>query len=218
MKRNISLPALVLLIAACNTTHKPVTVPTAFETKQLISIMQNPQSLSKESIAKIAGTDASEINAYSEDLAPDISKRTVLFSWQNGKKKSIKTSEGKELQVEGYSSLGLGFITKISKAGFQQKYESKTAVQEEMDRITQDETIDADIAIAEARDLAENARARQFEKLDHVGELSYWETPVNALHIYAKGICFTVTTNFDDGKTSKEKAIELAQLVFNNNP
>ena len=216
LKRNIPLLAFVVLIMACNNTNQTVAVPAAFETKQLTSMMQNPQSVSKESIAKIAGTDASKIKVYNENFSPDVSNRTILFSWANGEKKSVKTTGGKELQLEGYSSLGIGFIAKISKADFQKKYESKTAIQDEINRITKDEIIDADIAIAEAKGLAENAKTQQFEKLDNVGELSYWETPVNALHIFAKDICFTVTTNLADEKTSKEKAIELAQVVFNN--
>lgn len=216
MKRNIFLLAFVIWIAACNNANQSVAVPATFEVKQLVSIMQNPQMLSKESIAKIAETAASEIKIYNESFSPDVSKRSILFSWANGEKKSVKTASGQELQLEAFNSLGLGFVRKISKADFQNKYESKTAVQEEINRITQDETIDADLAIAEAKGLAENSKTQQFEKLDNVGELAYWETPVLALHVFAKGGCFTVTTNLADEKTSKRKAIEIAELVFNN--
>lgn len=214
--RTLIYPIAFLLFIACNNTHQSADVPATFETKQLTAIMQNPQSASKESIAKIAGTDASKIKVYSESFSADISQRTILFSWANGEKKSVKTTDGKELQLDGYSSLGLGFVTKISKADFQKKYESKTAVQDEINRITKDETVDADIAIAEAKNLAENAKTQQFEKLDNVGELSYWETPVNALHVFANGISFTVTTNLENEKRSKEKAIELTAFIFSN--
>jgi len=216
LKRNIPLLAFVVLVTACNNTNPSVTVPDTFETKQLISIMQNPQSVSKESIAKIAGTDASKIKVYNENFSPDVSKRTILFSWANGEKKSVKTTDGKELQLEGYNSLGLGFVTKISKENFQKKYESKTAVQEDINRITKDETLDADIAIAEAKNMAANAKTQQFEKLENVGEVAYWEMPVNALHVFAKGVSFTITTNLTDEKASREKAVELVQFVFNN--
>jgi len=214
--RSIIFPIAFLLLTACNNTHKSAEAPATFEAKQLIAMMQNPQSVSKESIAGIAGTDAAKIKIYNEDFAADVSKRTILFSWANGDKKTVKTTDGKELQLDGYSSLGLGFVTKISKADFQKKYESKTAVQDEINRITKDETIDADIAIAEAKGLAENAKTQQFEKLDNVGELSYWETPVNALHVFANGICFTVTTNLENEKRSKEKTIALTAFVFSN--
>ena len=214
--RSIIFSIAFLLFTACNNTHQSAEAPATFEAKQLIAMMQNPQSVSKESIAGIAGTDATKIKVYNESFSADVSKRTILFSWANGDKKSIKTTDGKELQLDGYSSLGLGFVTKISKAGFQKKYESKTAVQDEINRITSDKTIDADIAIAEAKQLARNAKTQQFEKLENIGEVAYWETPVNALHVFANGISFTVTTNLENEKQSKEKAIELTAFVFSN--
>ena len=88
--------------------------------------------------------------------------------------------------------------------------------QDEINRITKDETVDADIAIAEAKGLAENAKTQQFEKLENIGEAAYWETPVNALHVFANGISFTVTTNLENEKRSKEKAIALTAFVFSN--
>lgn len=214
--RSIIFPIAFLLLTACNNTHQSAEAPATFEAKQLIAMMQNPQSVSKESIAGIVGTDADKINIYNESFSADVSKRTILFSWANGDKKSIKTTDGKELRLDGYSSLGLGFVTKISKADFQKKYEDKTAVQDEINRITSDETIDADIAIAEAKQLARNAKTQQFEKLENIGEAAYWETPVNALHVFANGISFTVTTNLENEKRSKEKAIELTAFVFSN--
>ncbi|MFV0472138.1 MAG: hypothetical protein ACK5L7_08940 [Paludibacteraceae bacterium] len=214
--RTLIFPIAFLLLTGCNNTHQSAEAPATFEVKQLTAIMQNPQSVSKESIAKVAGTDAAKIKIYNEDFAADVSKRTILFSWVNGKKKSVKTTDGKELQMDGYSSLGLGFVTKISKEDFRKKFESKSYVQDEIDRVTKDETVDADIAIAEAKNLAANAKIQNFEKLENLGESAYWETPVNALHVFAKGISFTVTTNLADENKSKEKAVELVKLVFNN--
>lgn len=216
MRTIISSILMLVMISACNNTNQQVAVPDTFDAKQLIAIMQNPQSVSKEAIAEIAGTDAAKIKVYNENFSADVSKRTILFSWANGEKKSVKTTDGKELQMDGYSSLGLGFVTKISKEDFRKKFESKSYVQDEIDRVTKDETIDADIAIAEAKNLAANAKIQNFEKLENLGESAYWETPVNALHVFAKGISFTVTTNLADENKSKEKAVELVKLVFNN--
>lgn len=216
MKSAISVVALVVLLSACNQSKQSAAVPVTFEAKQLTGIMKAPQFVSKEAIAEIAGTDADKINIYNEDFATDVSKRTVLFSWQNGGKKSVKTGNGKELTVNEYSSMGVGFVTKTTKENFQQKFESKSYVQDEINRITNDENIDADVAIAEAKQLAQNAKTQQFEKLENIGEAAYWETPVNALHVFAKGISFTVTTNLSDEKNSRGKAVELAQLIFNN--
>lgn len=216
MKTLIPSIAISVLFSACNNTHQSAEAPTTFEAKQLIAMMQNPQSVSKESIAGIVGTDADKINIYNEDFATDVSKRTILFSWQNGKKKPFKTADGKELTINEYASMGIGLVTKISKEDFQKKFESKSSVQDEINRITSDETIDADIAIAEAKQLALNAKTQQFEKLENIGEVAYWETPVNALHVFANGISFTVTTNLENEKQSKEKAIELTAFVFSN--
>jgi len=216
MKSAISAVAFLALLSACNQSKQSVDVPVTFEAKQLTNIMKAPQSVSKEAFAEIFGTEANNIRIYNEDFATDVSKRTVLLSWQNGGKKSVKTGDGKELTINEYSSMGVGFVTKITKENFQQKFESKSSVQDEINRITKDENIDANVAIAEAKQLAQNAKIQQFEKLENIGEAAYWETPVNALHIFAKGISFTVTTNLANEKNSKEKAIELVQLIFNN--
>ena len=216
MKKLISAAAFAIILSACNQVSEKVSVPTTFNIKQLTALMKNPLSVSKDAIADIAGADANKIKVHNEDFTVDVSKRTILFSWQNGEKKSVETTKGKALSINEYSSLGIGFVTKISKENFQKKFESKTAVQREINRITKDETIAADQAIMEAKHLAANAKIQQFEKLENIGELAYWETPVNALHVFAKGISFTVTTNLTNQKNSKEKAVALAQLVFNN--
>ena len=58
LKRNIPLLVFMALITACNNTNQSVDVPDTFETKQLISMMQNPQSISKEVVAQIVEIDA----------------------------------------------------------------------------------------------------------------------------------------------------------------
>ncbi|SFH12609.1 hypothetical protein [Pedobacter insulae] len=214
MKNIISLFALLLLFA-CNRGSQVVETPENFDATQVTSIMKNPGSISKESIAEIAGTDATKIKVYIENFSPDITKRAVLFSWPTGDEKTIKAIDGKTLTVEGYNSLGLGFLTKTNKEAFQKKFESNASIQEEINRITKDETLDADLAISEAKHLAANAKTQQFEKLGNIAELAYWETPVNALHVFAKGISFTVTSNFTNEQVSKEKAIEFTQFIFN---
>lgn len=211
-----SVITMVLLWGCQGRDKSTALITESFEAKYFIDIMKDPQSISKAALAKIAGTDATNIKIYNENFSTDVSQRTILFSWSNGKKKDIKTAEGKELSINDYSSLGLGFAQKISEEDFRKKFESKTTVQEEINRMTRDETIDADLAIVEARNLAQNAKIQQFEKLDNIGNAAYWETPVNALHVFANGISFTVTTNLENEKSGKEKAIELVQYVFSN--
>lgn len=212
--RKAIFPVAVMLLLACNDKQESAVVPATFEYRQLAAIMKDPKAIDRERIARIAGTEATKLKTYQENFSADVSKRTIVFSWPNGEKKSVKTTGGKELQLEGHSSLGLGFVKKTSEENFRKKFAGKASVQEEINSITKDENIDADIAISEARYLAENARLQQFDEVENVGEAAYWETPVNALHVYARGISFTVTTNMENEKASRKKAVELTKFIF----
>ncbi len=205
-----------MMVISCGTQNETVEIPVDFDAKILVEIMKNPENLSKEKLAEIVRTDTGKLKVSKEYFSPDPSKRTLLFSWPNGGQKTIKTIDNKELKIDAYSSMGIGFIQKISKENFQEKFESKTFIQNEINRISKDENIEADLAIAEAKNLAQNAKIQQFEKLENIGEIAYWETPVNALHVFANGNSFTVTTNLETEKESKKKAVQLVQLIFNN--
>ena len=205
----------VLMISSCNSSNDKIYL-TEIDSKKIIDVIKDPKSASIEKIAELVGKKSSEIKVYSEDFSPDVSKRAVIFSWQNAERKSVKTLEGKDLSIIGYHSVGIGFVHKISKKDFQNKFESKTAIQDEINRITKDESIDADLAIAESKYLAQNSKLQQFEKVENVGELAYWETPINALHIFDNGISFTITTNLSNEKDSKEIALKLTNILLNN--
>lgn len=214
--KSIYLSGLMLfLLISCGKENEAVEVPAGFNSKVLVEIMKNPQSVSKEEIAKIAGTEADKIKIYNEWFSPEISKRTVLYSWPNGGNKTIRTRSGKELKLDAYSSLGIGLIKRISKENFQKQFESKEFIQHEINRIANDESIDADLAIYEAKHLAENAKIQKFKKMDKVGDAAYWETPVHALHVFANGIAFTVTTNMEGESTSRQAALKMVKLIMN---
>lgn len=206
----------LFLLISCGTQNESVEIPSDFNSNVLKEIMKNPENLSKEKLAGIAGTDIGKLKISQEYFSPDPSKRTLLFSWPNGGQKSVKTKEGKELKMDAYSSLGIGLIQKISKENFIEKFESKEFIQNEINRISKDENIDSDLAIAEAKNLAQNAKIQTCEKLENIGEIAYWEKPVNALHVFANGNSFTVTTNLETEKESKEKAVQFVQLIFDN--
>ena len=207
---------ILINLISCGTQNETVEIPVDFDAKVLVEIMKNPENLPKDKLAEIAGIEAGKIKISKEYFSPDPSKRTLLFSWPNGGQKTIKTMGEKELKMDAYSSIGIGLIQKISKGDFQEKFASKEFIQNEINRISKDESIETDLAIAEAKYLADNSKIQRFEKLDNVGEISFWETPVNALHVFANGISFTVTTNLETEKESKEKAIEITQLIFDN--
>lgn len=217
MKKIFYLIIFLFIISSCKNQSESVKVPISFN-KELVLRQKKDLTklLPKEKIAEILNLNSEEIKTYTENLDRNFSKHTVLYSWANGEKKSIKTTKGKTIELEANSSLGIGFLKEISKQDFQKQFESKEFIQNEINRISEDETIDADLAIAEAKYLAENAKNQSFEKWENVGEISFWETPVNALHVFANGMSFTVTTNFETERESKEKAIQIAQLIFDN--
>jgi|SRR5690606_13575033 len=214
MKRLIFSCCCFLILFSCKNESKSIEIPTDFSVKNLVEIMKKPTSISKEKLAEITGTSVDKIKIYNENFSPDFSKRMVLFSWPNGETKSVKTQSGKKLKIEAYNSIGMGLVKRISKEEFQNQFESGEFIQNEINRITKDETIQAEIAIAEAKFLAENAKIQEFEKLENIGQLAYWEKPVNALHVFAENVSFTITTNLPDEKLSKNKAIQMVELIF----
>ena len=216
MKRSILIGCCFLIFLSCKDSGDSVKIPDEFSPQTIIEIMKKPTSVSNEKLAEIAGVESDKIRIYNENFSTDVSKRMVLFSWPNGAQKSIKTRLGKEIKMEGFHSLGLGLVKRISKNDFQNQFESKDFVRLEIDRITKDPSIEADIAISEAKYLAENAKNQKFEKWDKIDELAYWETPVNALHVFADGISFTVTTNFENDQLSQEKAIAFVKMIVEN--
>lgn len=211
-----SIVFCLFLLISCGIQNETVEIPSDFDANVLTEIMKNPENFPKEKLAEITGTDAGKIKIYKEYFSPDPTRRSLLFSWSNGTQKSIKTIDGKELKMDAYSSIGIGLIQKISKENFIEKFESKEFIQNEINRISKDENIEADLAIAEAKNLAQNAKIQKFEKLKNIGEIAYWETPVNALHVFASGNSFTVTTNLETEKESKEKAVQMVKLIFDN--
>ena len=216
MKRSILIGCCFLIILSCKDLGDSIQISEDFTIQTIIEIMKKPTTISKEKLAEIAEADEEKIKIYNENFSPDVSKRMVLYSWPNGQKESIKTRSGKELNIEKFNSLGMGLVKRISKKDFQNQFESKDFVQSEIDRITNDPDIPTDIAISEAKYLAKNSKIQKFEKWENIGELAYWETPVNALHVFVDGISFTVTTNFPDEKLSRNKAIAFTKLIIEN--
>lgn len=205
---------ICLVFISCGQKNESVKVPVDFNPENLIDIMKNPENLSQEKLAEIAGTESGKIKISKDYFSPDPSKRTLLFSWPNGGQKTIQTMKGKELKMDAYSSLGIGFIRKISREDFQKQFESKEFIQNEINRITSDEGIPTDVAISEAKNWAQNAKIQQFERMEEIDELAFWETPVHALHFYNNGFAFTISTNLENSNESKSKAIELLNLIL----
>ncbi|WP_127125083.1 hypothetical protein [Pseudoflavitalea rhizosphaerae] len=189
-------------------------VPDSFDPSQLNAIFDRNDALPVASVASIAGVSPEKLKQFREIIGKDNTSNAVLYSWPNGEKRIITTQDQKQLTTEAFSSLGIAFFRKTGKAAFQMQFESADALQQQIDQLTKDKDTDPDLAIAEAKYLAGQAQIRQFNKMEKVGELSYWETPVQALHVYVSGYAFTITTNLPTETSSRNKAVQLAGLIF----
>ena len=185
-----------------------------FNPQELAVFMVNPDQISKDKIADLVGVKADQIKVFNDEISSNVSQRSILFSWPNGEFKTQKISDSVELKLEDYSSIGLGFLRKISKEEFQNQYESKDFIQKKIESISKDSTIQSDLAIMEMKDLAENHKHQTFEKLDDLGELAYWEKPLNALHVYNQNGAFTISTNMKNESESKQIALKMVELLI----
>lgn len=222
MKTNIFLMIGLLLITilSCKNGSAEVAVTSEniqnLNTERIISVMKSPESIPTDRLAKIAGTDAGkiEINKDYSEILP--SNRSLLFSWPNGEIRKLTDVNGEAFELEAYSSLGLNGIKKMSGEEFSQRFESPDYDQKQIEKMAERSGIDEDIVLAEAQNLDEIKKTQKFEKVNGIGESAYWETPVNAMHVYADGTSFTVTTNLIDESKSKQKAVEFLNLILSN--
>lgn len=170
------------MIFSCKGNPESVEIPSDFNPQELAIFMVNPDQIPKEEIANLIGTDVGKLKIFNDEISPNVSERSILFSWPNGGMKIQKISDSVELKLQDYSSIGLGFLRKLTKEEFQNQFESKDFIQNKIETISKDSTIQSDLAIMEMKDLAEMHKNQAFETIQNIGELAYWETPLNALH------------------------------------
>ena len=192
-------------------------IPSDFDAEALYSNAEHlEQLIEKEEVADLAGVPVSELHVIYEDYSEAVAEHILLFSWENKETKPVLMSQG-EVELPGFFSIGFGRITQMTLAEFEQAYQAKTAesVKAEIKAVISDESIDSDVAIWEAKEIAKNAKTQTFEKLENVGESAYWETPRNVLHVWAGEQVFSVSANLStDSEENKDKAIALAALIF----
>ncbi len=215
MKKIIPLiTVLCILMMSCNSGNSGVAeVPSNFDADYLFA---NAKQLEKlvdlQDIAQLTDIKPDDISAYQENFDDNAATQFLLFSWENG-----ENIEAGDQKIAARSSIGFGRLEKIAATDFILKYQQKTAeaVKKEIETITKDESIDPDVAIWNAKELVKQAKTQSFEKLENVGDAAYWESPTNVLHVLVKDLAFTVSANYgNDEAKNKEKAIELAQLIF----
>lgn len=215
MKSLFALLTGAVLLSACGSgggnSTSSLRIPDTFQPEALLRDSNQLASiLTKEMVAEIAGIDSGKIGMRLEN---DISRGgpyTLQYSWPTGKTHTV----GGKHTIATYHSLGIGFVSPMDEAAFSRRYGSAAGVQEAVDALASAPYFNQEAALAEGQYLAAYAQRRKPQKLDGVGTLAYWETPVNALHVLANGAAFTITTNFgDDEKEAREKAIALAGAV-----
>lgn len=203
---------LLLYSVVCGCKSKEAsTVPVSFEATRLSSLVFDDTLLSKTEVAALAEVPAAKLHIYKQRTGTDSATANILYSWPTGETKTVTTHDKRQLRIDVFGSIGIGFTKPTDLASFTRSYESPDALKEKIKAVTSDSAIDPDIAIAEARFLASQRTTQGFEKVSDVGEAAYWETPVEALHVFAKGYAFTVTTNCKDARA---KAKRFATLIF----
>jgi hypothetical protein len=204
----------VFLILSCKQTVESIEVSSDFNPQELAVFMVNPDQIPKEKIANLVGTEVGKLKIFNDEISSNVSERSILFSWPNGEFKTQKISDSIELKLDDYSSIGLGYLRKISMEEFQNRFESKDFIQKKIESISKDSTIQSELAIMEMKDLAENHKHQTFQKLDNLGELAYWEKPLNALHVYNQNAAFTISTNMKNESESKKIALKIVELLI----
>lgn len=203
----------VVFFQSCQSGGKTtVEIPSNFNADYLfVNAKHLEKVINLEDVAGLTGVKTSDIGAYQENFSDNADSQLLLFSWEDG-----GNIEAGGQKIPRRSSIGFGRFEKISAADFDLKHQQKTteSLKREIERITSDETIDTDVAIWEAKELAKAAKSHQSEKLENVGNAAYWQTPIGVLHVLVNGVAFSVSANFNvDEAKNKQKAIELAQLI-----
>lgn len=199
-----------MLLTGC--TSPAAEVPSGFNGEDLAAkATALHEIISPEEVAKVAGVDAALIGMHYENYSPDPSRHSVQYHWPGGKTVSLPGGHS----IDEYHSLGIAFVKPVSREEFKAQYHNNADLQKKVNELGADSTLGADEAIAEARYISEYAGVRKLEEVPRVGEMAFWETPVQALHVFADGVTFTITVNLgEDEKENRNKAVEMVKAIL----
>jgi len=205
--------SILMILVSCGNKTEEVKIPSDFNSEELISRKNQLQNiLTKQMVAKVANVPSEAIEEYAENKLSQKGQYTILYSWKTGKTKSLSEKHS----IAEYNSIGIGFVEKMDETTFEKKYGSNEGLQNQINQMAEQENFNKEIATAEAQYLSDYSKRRTIEKLQNVATAAYWEQPVNALHVLADKVSFTITTNFgDDGNLTKENAIKLVNEILN---
>lgn len=213
MNKLLKLIIASFLFASCAGNTESVSIPTDFDAQKIASAKNHLQKiLTKEMVANAINIPVEKIEEHVENNLSQKGQYTVLYSWKTGKTKSVSD----KINIPEYNSVGIGFIAKDDAASFEAKYEGNDGLQNQINQMAEQESFNKEIATAEAQYLSDYSKRRTVEKLQNVATAAFWEQPVNALHVLADKVSFTITTNFgDDENLAKENAIKLVNEILN---
>lgn len=203
----------LFLVVLCGCTKPTAEMPSDFEGAKLAAkVTALHEILSADDVAGLSGADAGKIGIHYENFSSDPAQHSLQYHWPTGNILSLPGGHS----IDEYHSAGIAFVELMTADEFKQRYGTNAGLQQKVNELGKDSTLSTEVAIAEAKYLGEYAKSRELESLDGVGELAFWETPVQALHVFADGVSFTVTINVGENEeTNRGKATELVRLILN---
>lgn len=201
----------LILLTACTKPRAEVT--SDFKGAELVAKVTALHTIvSVEDVARLAGVDAEKIGIHYEDYSSAPQHHSVQYHWPTGNTVSLPGGHS----IDEYHSLGIAFVETMTADEFKSRYGTNAGLQKKVDMLGKDSTLDTDAITAEAKYLAGYAQNRKLESLSGVGEAAWWETPVQALHVFADGVAFTVTVNVGENESAnRTKAVEMVRIILN---
>lgn len=198
------------MLGAC--TGPTAEVPSDFNGSEMAArAMALHKIISTEDVARLAGVDAGKIGIHYENYSPALRKHSVHYHWPTGNTVSLPGGH----TIDEYHSLGIAFVEAMTAEEFRSRYGTNAGLQQRVDELGKDSTLNTDVVTAEAKYLADYAQNRHLKSLNGVGEAAWWETPVQALHVFADGVAFTVTVNVGENEsTNRTKAVEMVRIIL----
>lgn len=220
MKRFIGYIPVLAVACTLSCNHGSGTsapVPPSFSGKALlVQTAALEQLLAIGTVAGFVGVPAEQLTVHIEDYEERPDRKKLAYHWPvAGDGIMFTTIDGEDVSIPRHHSVGIANIRVMDRQTFERLHTTSAGLKEAIAEIAKDESVDADIALAQTNYLASLASSMSLETLKGVGEAAVWELPTQQLHVYADGVAFTITANFgDDAKANKRQAIAFTRLVL----
>ncbi|MDR7129774.1 hypothetical protein J2X69_002120 [Algoriphagus sp. 4150] len=215
LRITVAVLMLIVLSVSCRPDggSKKLDIPAEFDEIVLLARRSNLSFLIPPAeLATLLGKDREQIIRHRKNYDPDASRHATVFSWPSGQTVSM---EGIGDEMEVFHSVSVGYVREMTEAEFGQRYGEGKALEQDIDALSTNPDVDADIAVEEVAYLAEQAKSVTYEQVDHIGLPAYWEMPAQALHIHTGGASVTVAINMGDNEQkNKGMAIQVANLLL----